>query len=404
MRRGLLILLSVLAVVAVGGSASASTEQTLHFAVNVTLSGSGTGNVYGCGPGFNQPACFNAGVEDPPCQSFAACAWQATGVTTEARDTTNPHSGNASLQLTANSSVNAQSFCLTPTTQGNKAVSAWYRTNSPATQIVVSYAFNAGLGCDGAVLGTPFIGTVSPVTNGTWTQLSGTVAGPSGTNSVRILLSASCPAACTVNFDDFTFQGQVDSGTVDCSSPNPGTGRCGDSGGTFTRIQNDTNFTFIATANPGSTFTGWTGSSCFVNPNFPNVTCTPCSGTDPVCTLNQQEGVDTQNIVANFGTPTLVTMRSLHAARTKAGIAVRWRTAADAGVLGFNVYRENQTRSRIRLNRGLIPVTSGSAGHAYRFVDRHAPAAGTLRYWIEEVDVKRHDSQWYGPIAVRLSG
>jgi hypothetical protein len=399
MRRGLLILLSVLAVVAVGGSASASTEQTLHFAVNVTVNGSG--NVYGCSQGFNQPQCYNPGIEDSCGSASTPCAWEASnGTTTATRDLTNPHSGSASLQLSG-TGLAATSYCLLPFTQGSKAVSFWYRTTSVVSSIVAQYVFNSTPFCAaGSDLGSPFIGTASPVTNGTWTQISGNVTGPSGTNSMRIMITTQCPGACTVNFDDFVVPNETSAGTIDC----PRNNRCGDSGGTFTRIQNDTNFTIYATPAPGSTFTNWNGSNCFVNPSFPNVTCTPCQGTNPVCTLNQAEGVDTQNIVANFGSPTLVTMRSLHAARTKAGIAVRWRTAADAGVLGFNVYRENQTRSRVRLNEGLIPVSSGSVGHAYRFVDRRAPTAGTLRYWIEEIDVKRHDSRWYGPIAVRQSG
>jgi hypothetical protein len=399
MRRGLLILLSVLAVVAVGGSASASPEQTLHFNVVVTFAGSGSGKVYGCGVGFNQPECYNPGIEASCGSPSVPCAWQATGVTQPAvRDLSNPHSGSASLQLTANSPVNGQTYCLTPITQGAKAVSFWYRTTSPATVVAAQYAFNTGLGCDGTVTLSPLVGTASPVTTGTWTQITGNVTAPAGTGSMRILVQASCPAACTVNFDDFGFPGQQDAGTVDCTSP--GTGRCGGDA-TFTRIQNDNDFYIYATAAPGSTFTGWQGSSCVLN-GAPS--CIPCSGTVSPCVLNQPDGVDTENIVANFGTPTLVTMRSLHAARTKAGVAVRWRTAADAGVLGFNVYRENQTRSRVRLNRGLIPISSGSAGHAYRFVDKRAPGAGTLRYWIEEVDVKRHDSQWHGPITVRQSG
>jgi len=80
---------------------------------------------------------------------------------------------------------------------------------------------------------------------------------------------------------------------------------------------------------------------------------------------------------------TAVTFRSLTATRTRAGVRVRWRTAAESDTLGFNVYRGKQT-ARHRLNPHLIVSRGETAGSAYSFLDRKAPG-GAPRYWLEVV-------------------
>lgn len=62
-------------------------------------------------------------------------------------------------------------------------------------------------------------------------------------------------------------------------------------------------------------------------------------------------------------TPTAVGVGRLTARLTPAGVELRWRTAHEVGLLGFDVYR-----GRVKLNRALIPARGFAAGAAYRYV------------------------------------
>jgi hypothetical protein len=74
--------------------------------------------------------------------------------------------------------------------------------------------------------------------------------------------------------------------------------------------------------------------------------------------------------------------------RTRAGVWLRWRTAAEVDLVGFNVYREEGSK-RVRINGQLIPgVFGGTAGgHAYFRLDRRAPGSTSFRYRLQAVDV-----------------
>lgn len=96
----------------------------------------------------------------------------------------------------------------------------------------------------------------------------------------------------------------------------------------------------------------------------------------------------------NSPVPTAVRFQSAAAYRSPAGVVLRWRTAAEIGTLGFNVYRE-RAGNRQRVNRTLI-----LGGRAfYSFVDRLAPRKTKVRYWIEEVALDGRRS-WHGPLGV----
>jgi hypothetical protein len=71
------------------------------------------------------------------------------------------------------------------------------------------------------------------------------------------------------------------------------------------------------------------------------------------------------------GGTTSVTLLTMTAERTRAGVVVRWRTASESQTLGFNVYRRSGGRL-VKLNRVLIPsVASGTTNaHAYHLLDR----------------------------------
>ncbi len=79
-----------------------------------------------------------------------------------------------------------------------------------------------------------------------------------------------------------------------------------------------------------------------------------------------------------------VTVRSLSASRSGRGVVVRWRTASEVDLLGFNLYREQNGR-RVRVNKRLISAGNANVGRLYSFVDRKAPAARRLGYWLQAV-------------------
>ena len=90
-----------------------------------------------------------------------------------------------------------------------------------------------------------------------------------------------------------------------------------------------------------------------------------------------------------------VTFRSATATRTAKGVVVRWRTASEVDTLGFNVYREVNGK-RFRVNPKLI-AANGRGGYSY--LDRKAPRAKTVRYWVQVVNLDGTRS-WYGPARI----
>jgi len=95
---------------------------------------------------------------------------------------------------------------------------------------------------------------------------------------------------------------------------------------------------------------------------------------------------------------TAANFRSVSASRAAHGVLVRWRTASEIDMLGFNVYRQVNGR-RVRANPKLIP---GKGRGLYSFLDRKAPKSKTVRYWIQAVNVDGSRS-WYGPARVLRS-
>jgi VCBS repeat protein/FG-GAP repeat protein len=78
---------------------------------------------------------------------------------------------------------------------------------------------------------------------------------------------------------------------------------------------------------------------------------------------------------------TAVTLRGFIARATRKGVELRWRTAQETGVIGFHVYR-----SDVKLNRTLIAARgSGTAGAAYRLLDRHARIGAVSSYHLQAV-------------------
>jgi hypothetical protein len=94
---------------------------------------------------------------------------------------------------------------------------------------------------------------------------------------------------------------------------------------------------------------------------------------------------------------TAVIFRSFTASRSSSGVLLRWRTASEPGLLGFNVYRQ-VGRSGVRLNRRLIASAgSATAGHGYSYRDRRR-ASKQARYWLQVVHLDGTRT-WQGPVA-----
>lgn len=108
---------------------------------------------------------------------------------------------------------------------------------------------------------------------------------------------------------------------------------------------------------------------------------------------------DTGNVTVQLNTtlppPTAVAVRSFSARATRQGIELRWRTAQEASILGFDVYRAG-----VQVNRTLIQARgSGVRGAAYRLLDRSARgAAATYRLRAVRADGSR---AWIGRAVAR---
>jgi hypothetical protein len=129
------------------------------------------------------------------------------------------------------------------------------------------------------------------------------------------------------------------------------------------------------------------------------INCTLTAGTNYILvtsTFDPGATGDFTNQISGPGAITLapvaVTMRSLRATATRRGILVRWRTASEVDVLGFNVYRRVQGR-RVRANHHLIGAHGAGS---YSFLDRRAHAG---HYWVQLVNVDGSRT-WYGPARV----
>jgi hypothetical protein len=92
-----------------------------------------------------------------------------------------------------------------------------------------------------------------------------------------------------------------------------------------------------------------------------------------------------------------VTLRSLSASRTTAGVRLRWRTGSEADAVGFHVYRARASKLA-RVDGRLIPARGSVSGARYTFVDRRAPAAG-LTYRLQTVGTDGSRT-WSGRVSV----
>lgn len=121
------------------------------------------------------------------------------------------------------------------------------------------------------------------------------------------------------------------------------------------------------------------------------ISCEPCIPGGQTAQANFDD------VVLETGGPTAVTVDALSARQTRAGVLVRWRTAAEIDVLGFNVYR-----GRVRLNRTLLPARGTFVGAAYRFLDIAPKRHRDARYRLEAI-VRDGSARSLGTVRVTAS-
>ena len=157
--------------------------------------------------------------------------------------------------------------------------------------------------------------------------------------------------------------------------------------------------------NPLAGRMAWTG-----NPNgaaFVQVTVNLLSWKGTSHVVRFREGTDysgpggtgwwVDDVVFSTGGPTAVRLTSFDVQRRPSAVDVRWRTASDARLLGFDVWRSSRGNERwVKLNATLIAATGA---RSYRYLDRSARPGASYAYKLKTVDVDGRAS-WSRPVAV----
>jgi hypothetical protein len=110
----------------------------------------------------------------------------------------------------------------------------------------------------------------------------------------------------------------------------------------------------------------------------------------PLCELAATQGMLTSAVVSSF--------RALDAG---GAVELEWKTASEAGTLGYYLYRRDAASGRwAKAHDGLLAALVGQPqGGVYRFRDDGASARETQTYRLVEVEVDGHERA-YGPFTV----
>jgi hypothetical protein len=99
-------------------------------------------------------------------------------------------------------------------------------------------------------------------------------------------------------------------------------------------------------------------------------------------------GPQLQNAKLTSGAPTAVALRSFTARPARTGVVLRWRTAQETEVVGFNLYRRRHS-GHTKMNRVLIPAqfTGRANGGTYRWLDRGSRSRAPREYRLQAVQL-----------------
>lgn len=100
-----------------------------------------------------------------------------------------------------------------------------------------------------------------------------------------------------------------------------------------------------------------------------------------------------------FSSPTAVTLASFSAHKQGKAVVVRWRSASENDLLGFNVYRA-RGKALTKLNHALLRARGGADGHAYSFRDTKVKAGRTYIYRLQSVSTSGKRT-WIGARTVK---
>jgi len=93
--------------------------------------------------------------------------------------------------------------------RGPHLASFWYRTSDArATEAILGVEWYVTAGCSFANAGFDELSVLSPVADGAWHEVTGTLTGPPATKSAFFFVGESCDsctAVLTMNFDDLVF-------------------------------------------------------------------------------------------------------------------------------------------------------------------------------------------------------
>ncbi len=101
-----------------------------------------------------------------------------------------------------------------------------------------------------------------------------------------------------------------------------------------------------------------------------------------------------------------VTMSSFTAtAMSQTLINLQWTTESETNILGFNVYRsdDSEITHALKLNASFIEGTNTSTQHTYQFADSEFEPNSTYYYWVESTELD-NSSSFYGPVSVTTGG
>jgi Glycine rich protein len=128
--------------------------------------------------------------------------------------------------------------------------------------------------------------------------------------------------------------------------------------------------------------------------DYPN----PLSPPAGISNVTVTDGVQSGNglITVTYANPSAVTFASASATRTARRILLRWRTANEVDLLGFQVYR-SQGHSWRRITHSLIAAKGSVSGVSYRYLDRTAKRGVSYRYRIKAVN-RDGTATWFGPV------
>lgn len=97
-----------------------------------------------------------------------------------------------------------------------------------------------------------------------------------------------------------------------------------------------------------------------------------------------------------------VTMSSFSATATSQTLVrLQWTTESESNILGFNVYRSDDTdvSHAVKLNAGYVEAINSSLQHSYSYSDSEFESGFTYYYWVESAEMNSNSS-FYGPVSV----